>query len=157
MLPKMLVPRFLEANKPESQAALNLLSVRYGRERPEDVGKTTIGWGLVSEAYANFGNLGVVVVGAIFGALCGMLMRLSATASPLSLAMLITIASTLTICNMESDFSYLMVTLSQTIGAILLFVMLPRFRKRPAPAMPAVAGNQAEAARPVGARVNPQR
>ncbi len=154
MLPYMLVPRFLQADKPESQAALNLLSIRYGRERAEDVGKTTIGWGLVSEAYANFGNLGVVIAGAIFGVLCGILMRLSATASPLSLAMLVTIASTLTICNMESDFSYLIVTLFQTIGAILLFVMLPRFTRRPVPAMPFAAKAQADGPRSAGARGN---
>jgi hypothetical protein len=140
MLPQMLVPRFVDPEKIESQAVLNLLSVRYGRERVEDTGKTTIGWGMVSEAYANFGNLGVVVVGAVFGVLCGFLMRLSATAGPTSVAMLIAIASTLTLCNVESDFSYIMVTLFQTIAGVCVFAALPRLRGRryaaPAP-MPA--------------------
>lgn len=153
-LPKMLIPRFLEEDKLESQAGLNYLSVRYGRERAEDVGKTTIGWGLVSEAYANFGNAGVLMMGALFGALCGMLMRLSASATPLSLAMLITIASTLTLCNMEGDFSYLMVSLAQTIGAILLFAALPRFAKRPVTAY--APPNLAERPRSAGARPNAQ-
>ena len=142
LLPSMLVPRFLQADKTDSQAALNLLSVRYGQERAEDTNKTTIGWGLVAEAYANFGNPGVVAVGAVFGALCGMLMRLSATAAPVSLAMLITIASTLTLFNLESDFSYLIVTLFQTIVGVLLFAMLPRFfGRRPAPVMRYVPRN----------------
>lgn len=136
LLPSMLVPRFLQPDKIESQAGLNLLSVRYGRESTEDTYKTTIGWGLVSEAYANFGNLGVVVVGALFGALCGMLMRLSTTAGPTSLAMLIAIACTLTLCNVESDFSYLMVTLFQTVAGVCIFAALPRFTsRRPAAAM----------------------
>ena len=80
LLPSMLVPRFLEPEKTESQAGLNLLSVRYGRQRAEDTYKTTLGWGMVAEAYANYGNPAVIIVGALFGAFCGMLMRLSATA-----------------------------------------------------------------------------
>jgi hypothetical protein len=135
MLPAMLVPRFLQPDKIESQAALNLLSVRYGREREEDTEKTTIGWGMVAEAYANFGNLGVIVAGAVFGVLCGMLMRLSTSAAPVSLAMLITIASTLLLCNVELDFSSLILSLLQSIGGILLFSVATRAmrrRRRPA-------------------------
>jgi hypothetical protein len=136
MLPSMLVPRFLEPDKIESQAVLNLLSVRYGRETEESTYKTTIGWGMVSEAYANDGNFAVIAVGAVFGALCGFLMRISATAGPTSSAMLIVIASTLTLCNVESDFSYTIVTLFQTITGICIFAALPRFtRSRPPAAL----------------------
>jgi hypothetical protein len=137
LLPSMLVPRFLVPDKIESQAGLNLLSVRYGRQQAEDTHKTTLGWGMVAEAYANYGNPGVMVVGALFGAFCGMLMRLSATAGPLSLAMLIAIASTLALCNLELDVSSLVVSMLQTYGGILLFSALPRVvKRRPAPAMP---------------------
>jgi len=136
LLPLMLVPRFLEPDKTESQAGLNLLSVRYGRQRAEDTYKTTLGWGMVAEAYANFGNPAVIVVGALFGAFCGMLMRLSATAGPLSLAMLIAIASTLALCNLELDVSSLVVSMLQTYGGILLFAALPRVvKRRSVPAM----------------------
>jgi hypothetical protein len=136
LLPSMLMPRFLEPDKTQSQAALNLLSVRYGRQRAEDTYKTTLGWGMVAEAYANYGNPAVIAVGVLFGALCGMLMRLSATAGPLSLAMLLAIASTLTLCNLELDVSSLAVTMLQTAGGILLFAALPRFvKRRPAPAL----------------------
>lgn len=130
MLPEMLVPRFWDPEKIDSQAVLNLLSVRYGRETAEQIGATTIGWGMVSEAYANFGNLGVIAVGAVFGLLCGFLMRLSTTAGPTSIAMLVAIASTLTLCNVESDFSYTMVTLFQTVVGVCIFAALPRMRAR---------------------------
>jgi hypothetical protein len=137
LLPSMLVPRFLEPDKTESQAGLNLLSVRYGRQRAEDTYKTTLGWGMVAEAYANYGNPAVIIVGVLFGAFCGMLMRLSATAAPLSLAMLIAIASTLALCNLELDVSSLVVSTLQTYGGILLFSALPRVvKRRSAPAMP---------------------
>lgn len=136
LLPSMLMPRFLDPEKLESQAGLNLLSVRYGRERAEDTYKTTIGWGLVAEAYANFGNPGVIGIGMLFGLLCGVLMRLSATASPVSLVMLLTISSALTLCNLEMDFSSLVMSLLQTTGGILLFALLPRFvHRRSAPVL----------------------
>jgi len=149
MLPEMLVPRFVDPEKIESQAVLNLLSVRYGRETAENTAKTTIGWGMVAEAYANFGNLGVVAVGAVFGVLCGFLMRLSATAGPTSIAMLIAIASTLTLCNVEGDFSYIMVTLFQTIVGVCVFAALPRLRaRRYATAAPVPASPRAGQVRP---------
>lgn len=130
MLPAMLVPRFLQPRKLASQAALNLMSVRYGRESEEATSKTTIGWGLVAEAYANFGNLGVIAAGVAFGVLCGILMRLSTTAAAASLAMLVTISSALTLCNVELDFSSLVLTLLQTIAGILAFAALSRFVRR---------------------------
>jgi hypothetical protein len=130
MLPAMLVPRFLEPDKLETQAALNLLSVRYGREDEDQTTKTTIGWGLVAEAYANFGNLGVMTAGILFGALCGMLMRLSTTAGVASVAMLVTVSSALTLSNVEFDFSSLLMSLLQSTGGVLVFAALPRFVRR---------------------------
>lgn len=136
LLPSMLMPRFLNPDKLESQAGINLLSVYYGLQRAEDTGTTTLGWGLVAEAYANLGNIAVIVVGAVFGLLCGALMRLSAAPSPVSPGMLVTISCTLILCNLEADFSFLFLTLLQTIGAILLFLFLPKVgKRRSAPAM----------------------
>src|SRR5207244_12888029 len=54
LLLAMLIPRFFEPEKTVSQAGLNLLSMRYGLQTVESTARTTIGWGLVAEAYANF-------------------------------------------------------------------------------------------------------
>jgi hypothetical protein len=72
----------------------------------------------------------VISVGALFGALCGALMRLSIGASPLSLAMLVTIASTLTLFNLEMDLSYLVVTLAQADAGVLIVTTLPNLLRR---------------------------
>ena len=125
LLPSMLVPRFLGPEKTLSQAGLNLLSIRYGLQTMESIARTTIGWGLVSEAYANFGYWAVIVVGALFGAICGALMRLSIGAPPNSLPMFTTIAATLVLLNVEADLSYLLTTLAQTLAAILIVAALP--------------------------------
>jgi hypothetical protein len=109
---------------------LNLLSIRYGLQTVETTARTTIGWGLVSEAYANFGYWAVIVIGALFGAICGALMRLSVGAPPSSLPMFITIAATLVLLNVEADLSYLLTTLAQTLAAILIVAALPFLLRR---------------------------
>jgi len=106
--------RFL-AREDLEPGGLNLLSIRYGLQTMESIAKTTIGWGLVSEAYANFGYWAVIVVGALFGAICGALMRLSIGAPPNSLPMFTTIAATLVLLNVEADLSYLLTTLAQLL------------------------------------------
>jgi hypothetical protein len=129
MLPAMLVPRFIDRDKPVSQAGLNLLSVRYGLQYVDSAAAATIGWGLVAEAYANFGYLAVILVGALIGALCGALMRLSAGAAPLSLSMFATIVATMILFNIELDLSYLIATLGQAFVAVLLVAALPKLWK----------------------------
>jgi hypothetical protein len=122
LLPLMVVPRFLEKDKTISQAGLNLLSVTYGLQRQEETVNTTIGWGLVAEGYANFGLWGVIGIGAVLGVLCGALTRFSADASANSLPMFLTIAATLALMDVEADFSYLIVTLVQTVIAMLVLI-----------------------------------
>jgi hypothetical protein len=129
LLPSMLVPRFIDPEKVESQSGLNMLSVRYGLQSVEATASTTIGWGLVAEAYANYGIPAVILAGGVLGALCGALMWLSAGAAPLSLAMFVTIAATLVLFSLELDFSYLLTTISQSVGAVVVFAALPKIVK----------------------------
>jgi hypothetical protein len=127
LLPSMLVPRFLDPEKTISQAGLNLLNIRYGLQNAESAANTTIGWGLISEALANFGYLGVILVGVFFGAGCGALMRFSTGAEVNSVPMFVTIAAILTLFNLEADFAYLLTTLAQTVAAVLLPCLFLRF------------------------------
>ena len=62
-IPRLLIPRFLDDNKGISHAGNVLLSVNYGLQTIEGTRNTSIGWGLVPEAYANFGYLGVAALG----------------------------------------------------------------------------------------------
>jgi hypothetical protein len=120
LLPQIVLPRFIEPDKVRSQAGLNLLAVRYGFQIGDATDRTTIGFGLVAEAYANFGFTGVLAVGALFGMLCGAITWLGAGASAISLRMLISIAAMAVLLNVEADLSYLIVTMAQAVGGILL-------------------------------------
>jgi hypothetical protein len=61
------IPRFFWPNKPVAHESTYRLSLYYGLQTEEDTKATTIGFGMVSEAYANFGFLGVAALGCLFG------------------------------------------------------------------------------------------
>jgi hypothetical protein len=62
-----LVPRFFWPAKPRSHIATYELSIYYGLQQEEDTEKTTIAFGLLAEAYANFGFFGSVLLGLFWG------------------------------------------------------------------------------------------
>jgi hypothetical protein len=62
-----LVPRFFWPEKPRSHIATYDLSIYYGLQAEEDTTNTTIAFGLLAEAYANFGLLGSILLGAFWG------------------------------------------------------------------------------------------
>ena len=65
---ELFIPRFLWADKPPGNVSTGTLAVYYGLLREADTAKTTIGFGLLAEAYANFGFMGLAAIGFVFGA-----------------------------------------------------------------------------------------
>ncbi len=61
------VPRFPLADKPRGHVSTYTLSIYYGLQDEEATGTTTIAFGLLPEGFANFGFLGMVLLG-IFSA-----------------------------------------------------------------------------------------
>ena len=129
ILPSTIIPRFLDPEKTANQSPLRLLSIRYNLESAYDP-STSIGWGLIAEAYANFGRLGVIVIGAIIGGICGALMRLSIGASTMSSPMLVTIASTAVLMNLEATFANLLTALAQSAAAAFVVAEILKFDRR---------------------------
>jgi hypothetical protein len=66
-IPGQFIPRFFWPDKPVAHASTYRLSLYYGLQTEEDTKATTIGFGMVSEAYANFGFIGVGLLGCVFG------------------------------------------------------------------------------------------
>lgn len=121
-IPAVLVPRFVDADKPTSQVAMNLLNIRYGNLTDEGVASTAIGWGLIAEAFANFGYAGVVLIALIVGACCGGLAVWSSGAELISLPTLISIAVMMTLINLETDSVGLVSTLLQSLISVVVFL-----------------------------------
>jgi hypothetical protein len=77
ILPQLIIPRFLNPNKIRSHEGTHILSVYYGLQTQEGTLRTTIAWGLLAEAYANFGFLGCTGLGTILGIIYGKATRWS--------------------------------------------------------------------------------
>ncbi|MEM6821197.1 MAG: hypothetical protein AAF558_04490 [Verrucomicrobiota bacterium] len=80
----MLVPRFLNPNKFSSHESTTRLNIHYLIQTREMTLATTIGWGLLNEAYANFAIWGTILVGGIMGWLFALVTRLSSNVPILS-------------------------------------------------------------------------
>lgn len=65
--PAQFVPRLFWPSKPPAHVSTSRLSVYYGLQNEEDTLKTTIGFGTVSESYANFGYAGLAALGFLIG------------------------------------------------------------------------------------------
>jgi len=66
LIPPLLVPRVLWPDKPRSHEGQILLNVHFGRQDLEATLTTYIAWGLLPEAYGNFGAITGSVILAIF-------------------------------------------------------------------------------------------
>ena len=62
-----LIPRFLWPDKPRAHIATYRLSIYYGLQDEDATNSTTIAFGMLSEAYANFGMIGTGMLGLFWG------------------------------------------------------------------------------------------
>jgi hypothetical protein len=75
LVPQLVVPRVLSPAKLRTHEGTHQLNVYVGRQTYTDTLRTTIAWGLLAEAYANFGNLGAALIGLGWGLFYGWLSR----------------------------------------------------------------------------------
>lgn len=68
LIPPLLVPRVLWPDKPRSHEGQVLLNVHFGRQDLDSTFTTYIAWGLLPEAYGNFGPIaGAIILGCALG------------------------------------------------------------------------------------------
>jgi hypothetical protein len=67
VIPRMILPRMFDPNKPRSNEASFLLAIHYGMQTREDTETTTFAFGLINEAYANFGFIGMGALAVLLG------------------------------------------------------------------------------------------
>ncbi len=89
--PMIFIPRFFWPEKPRASTPNETLAIYYGVQTPESVNVTAIGMGRISEAWANFGWVGVCIAGAVMGLILQIPTRLSAGYSPLHVRFLLSI------------------------------------------------------------------
>jgi len=68
-IPGQFVPRIIWPAKPSGLISTFTLCIYYGLQTAEETSGTTIGFGMLPEAYANFGFLGLAILGVGLGLL----------------------------------------------------------------------------------------
>lgn len=121
LIPRLLVPRFIDPDKPIAHAGLIMLNIRYGLLLPESVDQTSIGWGMLPEAYANFGNTGVAVLGIAMAALFALVTLWSSGAPALSGRAMFGVMLLISSFNLEADTALFITNLLQ--GAVAIFAL----------------------------------
>jgi hypothetical protein len=86
LIPPLLLPRILWPDKPRTHEGQILLNVHFGRQDLDSTVQTYIAWGLLAEAYGNFGAVtGNLLLGAFLGLCCAWLENFTARKLLLSL------------------------------------------------------------------------
>ncbi|BAY92041.1 MULTISPECIES: hypothetical protein [unclassified Tolypothrix] len=132
ILPQLLVPRILSTNKIASHEGTYILNIHYGLQTREDTFKTTIGWGLLAESYANFGLVGCAGLAVLLGSIYGQATRWSINAPVLSARYLF--AMLIMSLSFQSEYSagvYVAALFQSSISLTGIAVLLMRAYKVP--------------------------
>ena len=121
-----LVPRFFWPDKPRSHVATYELAIYYGLQQEEDTATTTIAFGLVTEAYANFGLIGTMLLGALWGFWLKKLQIWSTYSPMFSFAGLLMVLLTAWSFNAELTMAVWVSSLEQAVIVVLGLPLLLR-------------------------------
>ncbi len=122
LIPKLLVPRLFWADKPRAHEGQVLLNVHFGRQTLDQTLTTYVAWGLLAEAYGNFGPLwGMLISGFVLGFGLG---RVEAAVRPYPLAslqaFLILILAVQTVTSFEMVASVWITSMFQALVSIVI-------------------------------------
>lgn len=118
IIPALFIPRPIWPGKPSPQETVTLLSVELGVLSAEQAKTTSIGFGMLTEAYANYGFLCVGALGFIFGYLFRLLAISTLDCATLSLPGLLRILCIVWCFSSESTLAVWVSSLYQACVAI---------------------------------------
>ena len=128
IIPGLLVPRALNPKKLNTHEGAHILSIHYGLQTREATETSTIAWGPLIEAYANFGTLGVIAFALVIGIVYGAVGKFASGVPILSLRMLVAIVFAAMALQAEWTSGMLVTALFQSLVVVwaLSFVLMER-------------------------------
>lgn len=122
LIPPLLIPRILWPEKPRTHEGQVMLNAHFGRQSREDSLNTYIAWGLLPEAYGNFGPLwGAVVLGVGLGVVFAALENFTARKPLLSMEGMITFVLLIGMAaSFEMVASVLITSLFQAVLTVIM-------------------------------------
>jgi len=125
-IPGQFVPRIFWPGKPRGHISTYTLSIYYGLQDEEATGATTIAFGLLPEGFANYGFIGMVLLGVVFGGTFKFIVVWSRHSPIFSYAGLLIILLTAWSFQAELTMSIWITSLFQAAVSIVGFVYLFR-------------------------------
>jgi hypothetical protein len=126
-IPAQFVPRYFWPDKPLGHVSTYRLSIYFGLQREEDTAKTTIGFGAVTESYANYGFFGVCLVGALIGFCQRKVRRWTANSPLLSFPGIFTVLLMSWSFNTEQTMSMWLASFYQACASVLGSLVIVRY------------------------------
>ncbi|MBS0209205.1 MAG: hypothetical protein JSS27_09645 [Planctomycetes bacterium] len=126
-IPEMLVPRVFWKNKPQVHAANNLISLNCGLSSRANLRSTTVGVGLLAEAWVNFGWAGIIGLAVIIGGAMRFMARALAAAAPTMMHGLISVVWVAYSFQVEQVTSAWFSSFSQAV--LVMIIMLYPFSR----------------------------
>ena len=121
-----LIPRFFWPAKPRSHVATYELAIYYGLQDEEATNSTTIAFGLLTEAYANFGLAGAIMLGVFWGFWLKKLQVWSTFSPMFSFAGLLMVLLTAWAFNAELTMAAWVSSLEQAVIVVLGLPLIAR-------------------------------
>lgn len=135
IIPNLLVPRFLNPNKLRTHEGTYRLNVHYGLQSYADTWTTTIGWGLLNEAFANFGYWGVGGLALLLGWFYAWVARFAAPAPILSVRALFAVLVLSYAFQTEFSAGVMLTALFQSTAALVVLAWFIMRREWVLPAL----------------------
>jgi len=140
LIPPLLVPRILWPDKPRSHEGQVILNVHFGRQDLNSTFATYIAWGLLAEAYGNFGPvLGSVSIGVFLGVLFAWVENLTARKLVISMEGFLSISLLMNLMNSFEMVASVLVTSIFQSFVIVVAASVP-FVRRTVRNLPAADG-----------------
>jgi hypothetical protein len=130
LIPPLLVPRILNPDKPRSHQGQVLLNVHFGRQDLNSTFETYIAWGLLPEAYGNFGEFaGSLCIGIFLGLCFAWVEKFTVRKPMISLEGFLSLSLMLNLMNSFEMVSSVFVTSTFQSFLIIVVVSLPFVRR----------------------------
>jgi hypothetical protein len=137
LIPPLLVPRIFWPNKPRSHEGQVLLNVHFGRQDLDSTFTTYIAWGLLPEAYGNFGPLtGSVLLGAAMGVFFAWVENATARKLLVSCEGFISLSLFMNVANSFEMVASVLITSTFQSIIIVIVACIPFVNRMPNPTPP---------------------
>lgn len=137
LIPPLLVPRVLWPDKPRSHEGQILLNVHFGRQDLESTLTTYIAWGLLPEAYGNFGAVtGSLGLGIFLGLLFAWIENLTARKLLVSMEGFLCLSLLINLVNSFEMVASVLVTSIFQSFVVILAASLPFVHREAKPRPP---------------------